>query len=244
MSVTVDAEPAASHAVRLLFRVKDDGVGIPQDRLEDVFEAFSQVGLSSHIKYGGTGLGLSISKSLVELMGGRIWANSEVGKGSTFSFTAEFGLDDQKAKPAPQAEAPQGSHGMRRLNILLAEDNAVNRILAVSLLEIRGHSVMAVENGAEALAALAAEPFDAVLMDVRMPDMDGEEATRRIRSGEVPGLDPRIPIVALTAHALKGDRERFLAAGMDDYLAKPVDTAALDRVLANVMAERKPGASP
>jgi CheY-like chemotaxis protein len=234
VDVDLDGRPSRPGAVRLLFRIKDSGIGIPKDRLEDIFTAFSQVGLSSHIKYGGTGLGLSISKNLVEMMDGRIWADSQAGAGSTFSFTVALGLAEETAEPARHSAAPASSQGKRNLAILLAEDNGVNRILAAALLEKRGHRVTAVENGAEALAALAAEPFDAVLMDVRMPDMDGEEATRRIRNGEVPGADPRIPIIALTAHALKGDRERFLAAGMDDYVAKPIDDKELLRVLAAV----------
>jgi CheY-like chemotaxis protein len=244
VTVTQDeqsAPPGDGDTVRLLFTVKDDGIGIAEDRLGEVFEAFSQVGQSSHAKYGGTGLGLSISRSLVEMMNGRIWVDSEVGRGSTFSFTAEFRLARGGTEETPPSAPQRAPREGRRLSILLAEDNGVNRLLAVSLLEIRGHTVTAVENGQEALAALAREVFDAVLMDVRMPDMDGEEATRRIRNGEVPGLDPGIPIIALTAHALKGDRERFLAAGMDDYAAKPLGVDELDRILGVITAMSSAG---
>ena len=126
----------------------------------------------------------------------------------------------------------------RDLAILVAEDNAVNRLLAVTLLEKRGHAVTAVENGRQALEALARQPFDLALLDVRMPEMDGLETTRRIRRSPPPGVDPRLPVAALTAHALKGDRERFLAMGMDDYLSKPIDAAELEQVL-NRLAKRR-----
>lgn len=238
VSVVQDVQSTSADPIRLLFRIKDDGIGIPKDRIEKVFEPFNQAGLSSHVKYGGTGLGLSISKTLVEMMGGRIWADSEPGKGSTFYFTAEFCLAETKEEPATVSDQPQTSLGERGLRFLLAEDNTINRKFAVNLLESKGHSIVAVENGAEALAALAREPFDAVFMDVRMPEMDGEEATRRIRDGEVPGADPSIPIIALTAFALKGDRERFLAAGMTDYLSKPFEMEELNQVLEKIMAKK------
>lgn len=249
VSVVQDGQLTSSDSIRLLFRIKDDGIGIPKDRIEKVFEPFNQVGLSSHVKYGGTGLGLSISKTLVEMMGGRIWADSELGKGSTFYFTAELCLAEPTEEPAAVPEQPEPSLVERGLRFLLAEDNTINRKFAVYLLESKGHSIVAVENGAEALAALAKEPFDAVFMDARMPVMDGEEATRRIRDGEVPGLDPSIPIIALTAFALKGDRERFLAAGMNDYLSKPFEMEELDQVLEKILAQkdaketRQPGVS-
>ena len=244
VSVDLDDQPPLPGRVRLLFKIDDDGIGIAKDRLEEVFEAFSQVGLSSHVKYGGTGLGLSISKSLVELMHGRIWAESEPGKGSSFRFTVEFELAKEQTEPADQSAEPRAPQGVRGLKILLAEDDAVNRILAVTLLEKRGHSVVAVENGAEALTALASEPFDVVLMDVRMHGMTGEEATKKIRAGEVSGVDPHIPIIALTAYALKGDRERFLAAGMDDYIAKPLDAGELNGALGRIASKATNRATP
>ena len=239
VSVVMDNQPPTPGSTRLLFRVKDDGIGIPKDQLENVFESFSQVGLSSHVKYGGTGLGLAIAKNLVERMAGSIRVDSQVGKGSTFSFSAEFGLPEEQAVPACQPVAPRAPQVMRKLKILLAEDNAVNRILAVTLLEKRGHSVVVVADGNEAMSALAKESFDAIFMDVRMPGMGGEEATSHIRKGEVPGLDPHIPIIALTAHALKGDRERFIAAGMDGYLAKPLDITELDSALEKLGSSRQ-----
>jgi two-component system CheB/CheR fusion protein len=228
--------------VRLLLTVRDTGIGIPEDKQETVFQSFSQVGTSAHAKYGGTGLGLAISRELVELMGGRIWVESAPGKGSAFFFTVELGLpagteDEAGAGTARQAAAS----GAKPLRILLAEDNAINRILAVELLGKRGHLVTPVENGREAVEALARERYDVVLMDVRMPEMDGEEAARIIKRSPPPGVDPTVPVVALTAHALAGDRERFLAESFDDYIAKPLDMAELDRVLARVLARRGRG---
>ncbi len=236
VSVARDAAPTAPGTVALVFTVQDDGIGIPADRLEAVFDSFSQAGLSTHAKYGGTGLGLSIAKALAEMMGGRIWARSAVGKGSTFCFSAVFGLAGQADGEGGLSAPPRPGPAASGLRCLLVEDNAVNQTLAMAFLTSRGHAVVAVENGRKALEALARDVFDAVFMDVRMPEMDGEEATRRIRRGEVPGLDPRIPIVAMTAHALQGDRERLLAAGMDDYLSKPIQLEALDRVLERLAA--------
>ncbi len=223
-----------SEAVCLLASVSDTGIGIPSDQLGRIFESFAQVGGPAHLKYGGTGLGLSISKRLVELMGGKLWVESELGKGSTFTFAVML-KPAEAARPerAPPIRAvPRPKAASRK--ILLAEDNQINKILAVSLLEQRGHAVTAVENGRQAIEVLGRERFDLVLMDARMPEMDGEEATRIIRESPPPGVDRDIPIIALTAYALKGDRERFLAAGMDDYIAKPIDPEELDRVLAKI----------
>ena len=222
-----DEAPSRPEGVRLLFRVNDTGIGIPRDKLASVFDSFTRVEGPDYAKYGGTGLGLTISRRLVELMGGSIWVESEHGEGSTFSFTAEFGAPVEQPAPAERpvplaAQEPP-------LKVLLVEDNEINRILAVELLEMRGHKVKEVENGLKALEALQAEAFDLVFMDARMPEMDGMEATRRIRAGEAG--DPNVPIVALTAYALAGDREKFLAAGMDDYLSKPIDMKALERIL-------------
>ncbi|EMG35804.1 PAS domain S-box [Desulfocurvibacter africanus PCS] len=218
----------------LLASVKDTGGGIPKDKLGSIFEPFDTGARSA--KHDGTGLGLAITKRLVELMGGRITAQSELGRGSTFTFSAAL-------EPASEAAAGEGSgHATvrpdaRTLRVLLAEDNEINRFLAVELLKGLGHEVTTVQDGRQALEVLAKERFDLVLMDVQMPQMHGDEVTRRIRAGEAG--DPNVPIVALTAYALKGDRERFLAAGMDDYLAKPIDMEELGRVLARIGANGK-----
>ena len=233
-----DAATPADRA-RLRFIVHDTGIGIPKDRLEHIFENFAQGVGSAHAKYGGTGLGLSISRQLAELMGGTIEVESEPGQGSTFSFTAEFGA----AKVADQERPDQpvrAKQAVRPLRILLAEDNEINRIMAVEMLRRKGHEVVTASNGQEVLDRLRENSFDLALMDIRMPLMDGEEATRRIRRGEAG--DPDIPIVALTAHALKGDREQFLAAGMDDYLAKPFDPRELSAVLERIARPGPAGA--
>ena len=232
VSVGLESEPSRE-TVRLLFMVRDQGIGIPPGKLATVFQAFSQVGDSAHVKYGGTGLGLAISKQLVEMMDGRIWAESVEGRGSTFYFTATFGLGQEQAGPVPVDRLARPQPG-KRLKVLLAEDNLVNRIMVMELLQECGHEVYTTENGRQVLEQLATGPFDLVLMDLRMPVMDGLEATRRIRQGE--GGQPGVPIVALTAHGLPGDRERFLQEGLDGYLAKPLNIDELDQVLARIMA--------
>jgi two-component system CheB/CheR fusion protein len=222
--------------VRLVFSVRDAGIGIPADALVSVFEAFSQVRASPLAEDEGTGLGLAISKQLVELMGGEIWAESEPGKGSIFSFTAEFGLAEGDQKVPEASAGPARPPPASSLRILVAEDNRINQLYVRALLETRGHTVIAASNGREALELLARGRFDLVLMDVEMPVMDGPEATKAIREGRVPGVPRDIPIVALTAHALSGDRERFLAAGMNDYVSKPFDLDEFGRTVARVAA--------
>ena len=365
--------PRPSPLAPLHFEVKDTGIGIPADKQRLIFEAFSQADASTTRKYGGTGLGLAISSQLVQMMGGRIWVESEVGHGSTFHFTARFGpatgpvvrpamarpdrlhglpvlvvddnatnrrileevltnwglrplavnggrpalealgraaaagepyplvlldahmpemdgftlaghirqrpewagatvvmltsaghpedvarcrelgIDAYLMKPvkqselfaalltslgpsprlaagaAPPADRPRTSEGDRRrppLRVLLAEDNPVNQKLALRLLEKQGHTVVVAGDGNAALAALGRQPFDVVLMDVQMPDLDGFEAARRIRREEK-GSGRHVPILAMTAYAMKGDRERCLEAGMDGYLSKPIQPAEL-----------------
>ncbi len=241
VAVDPDPQPAGAGSVRLLFRVKDDGIGIPQDRLEDVFEAFNQINHPHHGSYGGTGLGLSISRRLVEMMGGRIWAESTVGEGSTFSFTAEFPLAEQQAELDRKPTTPRPPPGMPRLRILLVEDNAASRLFAATLLQMNGHAVETAENGREALDKLGQESFDLVLMDVSMPEMDGVEAVQAIRRGEAGADRKHTTVVAMTAHALKGDRERFLADGMDDYIAKPVGLEELAEVINRIAGQKSAG---
>ena len=222
--------------VVLAFTVEDTGPGIPQDQQARIFEAFAQGDGTMARRYGGTGLGLAISRHLCELMGGSISVRSTPGQGATFRFTARFALAGATA-PAPgdapeqggaeELEPEQVGSGMR---VLLVEDNRVNLRVAMGMLGRIGCSVDTASNGREAVAILAMESYDLVLMDCHMPEMDGFEATAAIRAAEAPG-GRRMPIVALTANAIEGDRERCLAAGMDDYLAKPIRLADLRQVV-------------
>jgi len=230
--VSVHVQTQSIDPERLLarFSVRDTGIGIPLDKQAAIFEAFSQAERSTARKYGGTGLGLSISARLAELMGTRIELESEPGKGSTFSFTIALGMggsasgEAAASHPAPVI-IPEG------LRILVAEDNPINQTLAVRMLEKYKHRVTLANNGVEALLILEHQTFDLVLMDVQMPEMDGVSATEAIRAKEHPG-GARLPIVAMTACALKGDEARFLKAGMDAYISKPIHLPELLRAIA------------
>jgi PAS domain S-box-containing protein len=224
------------HQDTLQFSVSDTGIGICAEKQKNIFEAFVQADTSSTRQYGGTGLGLAIVSQLVALMQGRIWLESKPGDGSTFYFTARFDLaiaaptkDETRSREERITAAP-----MAKLHILIADDNLVNLRLARSLLVKQGHSAVAVGSGREALAALEQQNFDLVLMDVQMPDMDGFETTKAIRAQERISKK-HLPIVAMTAHAMIGDRERCLAVGMDSYVTKPVDATKLFTAIADAL---------
>ena len=211
---------------QLSFAVSDTGIGIPSDKQGVIFEAFQQADNSTSRRYGGTGLGLTISRKLVESMGGHLRLSSEPGKGSTF----EFSIEALPASAPPPTTQSSEEMPIRPMKILVAEDNRVNQRLIMALLGKRGHRTAVAGNGAEALAALKRDSFDLVFMDIQMPEMDGLEAVRRIRQAEeLTGL--HLPVVAMTARAMAGDREAILAAGMDDYLQKPIQVGRLDAVL-------------
>ncbi len=224
--------------------VTDTGIGIAPAKQQQIFESFVQADGSTTRKYGGTGLGLAITRRLVDLMGGRLWVESQEGRGSSFHFTGVLQrppeplahCDETVAEGGspPSEAAPTGPGTIFRRRILLAEDNSVNQRLMVRLLEKRGYRVTSVSNGHEAVAACAQASFDLVLMDVQMPDMDGIDATVRIRAQEQQ-TGGHLPIVAMTAHAMKGDRERCLAAGMEAYLVKPVQIQPLCEVIENLL---------
>jgi CheY-like chemotaxis protein len=199
--------------------VEDTGIGIPRDRLNRLFKSFSQVDSSTTRKFGGTGLGLAISKRLVELMGGEIGIDSEEGKGTTFWFTLNLGvLQHSQKKPAdlPKASAEEGL--FEGLHLLVADDNEMTQVVARETLLRAGCSCDIVADGGLALEAVRRRNYDAVLMDCQMQGMDGLEACRRIREREEDEGLPRLPIIALTAEAINGDREKRLAAGMDGYV--------------------------
>jgi PAS domain S-box-containing protein len=230
--VVVHVKVSVREANRILlhFAISDTGIGIAPDKLETIFAPFEQADGSTTRKYGGTGLGLTISARLVRLMGGRVWVESEVGKGSVFNFTATFGVGQSVVTADPAVAIPD----LGKLTVLLAEDNAVNQIVAVGLLKRLGHTVVIANNGKEALVALARQPFDLVLMDVQMPEMDGFEATAALRTRER-STGRRTPVIAVTANAMKGDRERCLDAGMDGYVSKPIQPAELRRAITDVL---------
>jgi PAS domain S-box-containing protein len=238
VGISVDAEAAGERAVLVHFSVTDTGIGVPTEKQRMIFEAFAQVDGSTTRKYGGTGLGLTISAQLVELMGGGIWVESREGEGSTFHFTTRLELQSEHAgEVAAQALPPsiRPSGAVRRpLHVLVAEDCAANQILAVRLLEKRGHTAVIARDGREALAAFDSGRFDVVLMDVQMPEMNGFEVTAAIRDRDRLAGE-HTPIVAMTAYAIRGDRERCLAAGMDRYLAKPIVAARLFEVVEDLV---------
>jgi signal transduction histidine kinase/CheY-like chemotaxis protein len=225
----------------LRFAIKDTGIGIEPEKLETIFEVFSQADSSITRRFGGTGLGLAISSNLVTMMGGRIWVESSPQAGSTFFFTVEMMLD-QTPRPATPASAPHPPVQRRPLHILLAEDNAVNQIVATRILERNGHSVVRAHHGEEALALFSRETFDAILMDVQMPVMDGLMATRKIRERETETRS-HVPVIALTARAMQEDESICLEAGMDAYLSKPLQCDDLLRTLDELTASQEGAAA-
>lgn len=211
------------------FAVSDTGLGIPADRLSELFKEFSMLDSSYTRRNGGTGLGLAISKSLAEMMGGRIGVESEERKGSRFWFTAELAHATEPVAGEADADGQVVAH--QRLNVLLVDDNSTNRLVGSQLLAAAGHAVRLANSGRQAVEAAAECPYDVILMDISMPEMDGLEATRLIRAGSPHNRET--PIVALTAHAVVGDRERFLASGMNGYLSKPIRLPDLEARLAS-----------
>ena len=241
IQVTVGLEEQTATSATLLFSVIDTGIGIPKEKHKLIFEAFAQADGSTTRIYGGTGLGLAICAQLVSLMKGRIWVESEGhGKGSTFRFTAIFGIAAKQAIPEPRScrNLSDPLPITRPLRILLVEDNAVNRKLALRLLEKRGHNIEIACDGVEALDCLSnsgRDKLDLLLMDVQMPKLDGYQTTAAIRAREAAEKLPRIPIIALTADAMPRDKERCLEAGMDAYLSKPIQANELYKTIAEIV---------
>ena len=235
--ITVKVSPSRldEGSVLLLFQIRDTGIGIPPEKCKTIFQEFEQADNSTKRRFGGTGLGLSICRRLVDLMQGRIDVKSVANEGSVFYFTARLGLRDNLVSTLEESLPEESAAGttaaaVPSLKILLAEDSPMNQRLASGLLERKGHRVVVAADGKQAVEMFQRESFDLVLMDVQMPEMDGFEATVAIRAAEDRGR--HVPIIAMTAHAMKGDRELCLEAGMDDYLAKPIRASELYKIIA------------
>ena len=248
--VTVRATLERETAGDVLFRfsIRDTGIGIPADKIGLLFNKFTQADASTTRKFGGTGLGLAISKQLAEKMGGEVGINSEVGKGSEFWFTARFDKQgegaERKGTSASAKHQVLSDERRASVRILLAEDNLTNQQVAAGILRKFGLKAEVAADGREVLVALRNIPYDLVLMDVEMPEMDGLEATRAIRSGTSGVLNPRVPIVAMTAGAMRSDRDKCIAAGMDDYLAKPLSPALVSQVIEKWLAKADTAGAP
>jgi CheY-like chemotaxis protein len=236
--LAVSEESRGEDGAVLHFTVRDTGIGIPDNKLDTIFQSFPHARSDATRRYEGTGLGLAISSRLVQMAGGKIWAESKLGVGSAFHCNIPFGIPPGEPHPENahrkvvsslplpvQPESPSPVH-----HILVAEDNPINQKLTVRLLEKKGYSTAVAENGLEALALLGKYRFDMILMDVQMPDMGGLETTRVIREREH-ASGGHIPIVAVTANVMKGDREECLGSGMDDYVSKPILPEEMFRVM-------------
>ncbi len=244
-SVTVEAYPLPANnpeQYRVLFSISDTGIGIPSDKLDLLFDAFTQVDEVYTQKSQGVGLGLAICKHLVALMDGNISIASEVNVGTTFHFCITFGTAEHPLKK-PSAAKEIHDVSLMACKILLAEDDRINSLVIKRQLGKEGCEVTVVEDGQQALAALRKQSFDIVLMDVQMPVMDGIEATKAIRKGKAGKHNKLIPIIALTAFAMVGDREKFLHAGMDEYASKPIEIKNLKQLLKKIINKKRAGNS-
>jgi len=246
ISVAIAAMASPPGEILLRCQVTDSGIGIPPEVQSDIFDRFSQADSATTRKYGGTGLGLAIARHLVEMMGGTIGVESRPGCGAAFWFTCRFGLSSGPlAEPERTGPVPPLGSPWRPLRVLLVEDNAINQEIGLAMLESLGCAAALADSGARAVDLVREERFDLVLMDCQMPELDGYEATRIIRQDEAatPGRQ-RTCIIALTANALMGDRERCLAAGMDDYLAKPFTLEQVHRIMASWVDAGGPAVTP
>jgi CheY-like chemotaxis protein/signal transduction histidine kinase len=241
VDLTVSLEKRNGEEVNLLFKVQDSGIGIRRDKLDRIFSAFSQAEDFTTRRFGGTGLGLVISKQLVQFMGGKIGVESEEGKGTTFWFTAVFAITKNNAfSLTGDHDYPHEKWGLCGeqeccrffdAHVLVVEDNQTNQIVIRDMLENMGCRIDMAENGLEAVDAIGTAPYDLVFMDCHMPCLDGYEASRRIRQNGAQSRNRHLPIIALTAHAMKGDQELCLAAGMDDYVSKPCSESQIKAIL-------------
>ncbi|MCK6482006.1 MAG: ATP-binding protein [Planctomycetes bacterium] len=233
VDIEVQALPGEGGRTPLRFSVSDTGIGIPPEEIGRLFRPFAQVENSTARRYGGTGLGLAISREIVEALGGRLEVDSAPGRGSVFHFT--LALEEAPA-PAPRTAAPAGAEGaaLPARRVLVVDDEGVNRVVLPAMLRRLGWEARAAASGEEALAILEGGGFDAVLLDVQMPGLDGHGTVRRLREREAAAGAPRLPVLAVTASAMDEDRRRALESGMDGYLAKPVRLADLEEALASL----------
>ena len=228
-------ESSTPENIRILFVVSDTGIGIPEHKVDSIFDPFTQIETAYTSQVEGIGLGLQLVKQLVDLLQGDIVVESKVGKGTTFNCILDF-------SPVSSTSAVQGKESPPPISlkgrILLAEDDSVNRIAVQSFLEKKGLSVSCVSNGSDALRAMEKEDFDCVLMDIQMPLMNGVEVTRRIRAVKHIGARSNVPIIALTAYAMEGDKEAFLASGLNGYIAKPVTMSELLKTIEAILINK------
>jgi len=249
VEIRAEFDDVGDDRVAMTFEVEDTGIGISEEAQRRLFDRFSQADAKTSRLFGGTGLGLSICKQLCDLMGARIGVRSEEEKGSTFWIKAEFEIPSRAARRENASVAADAvgdpaepEDGRKRgLKILLAEDNVINQKVALAMLSAGGHSVDIAENGRKAVEAVRDGSYDVVLMDIHMPEMDGVAATKAIRALADPDR-AAIPIVALTANAMAGSRDTYLAAGMNEYISKPINITLLNEVLDDVAGQREPSA--
>jgi signal transduction histidine kinase/ActR/RegA family two-component response regulator len=234
IDISISSKDLGDNKCQISFAIKDTGIGMPKDKIDQIFQPTGQIDIDISQIYDNAGLGLPISKRLVELMGGAIWAESEVGSGSTFYFTIEANAVQGMSAKLENYNKPIENFAERYpLRILIAEDDPYNQKVLLEMLEKMGYKADAVADGTEVLKALEIQPHDLILMDIKMPKMDGIKATHEVRK-RWPDNGPKI--IAITAYAMPGDKERFLGAGMDDYIAKPI---AIDN-LALILSKYQP----
>jgi CheY-like chemotaxis protein len=239
--VRVSIKVHYEESVSLLISVTDTGRGIPAGQASEIFSPFTQVDEGFNRAYGGTGLGLTICRKIVDMMGGDINFESSCGRGSTFWFTALFDIEtvrymtDKDNRPVILNKKNTGD----TLKFLVVEDNRINRVVTGAMLKKLGHVYDETENGYGCIEKLKNNDYDMVLMDCQMPELDGFETTRIIRSGNFGIMNPDVIIVALTAHAMDGDRERCIEAGMNDYMAKPVKSSDISTVVEKWLSRKE-----
>ncbi|MCK5348266.1 MAG: response regulator, partial [Desulfobacula sp.] len=243
--LSVLLENITKNQAQLKFEVKDTGIGIPKNRVDKIFKSFSQADTSTTRKFGGTGLGLTISKKLVMLMNGDIGVESLEGKGSSFWFTVTMQRCHKKDKSLQKTKNKKETtrqslkeKSQKDARLLVVEDNIVNQKVISKILQNFGYIAQIASNGKECLAMLSEQDFDIVLMDIQMPEMDGLTATRLVRADNSTVLNPEVPIVAMTAHAMAGYREICLEAGMTDYITKPINPKILIEKISQYLPEK------